>query len=94
MAQEANFTYLIDLINPYLPDAEDISKEETVRLIIKQVSNNQYLPMPASSTLNKYAADGISRTAAKKLLKFINKETASLEEYFSKIGRRSVNLDC
>lgn len=41
MAQEANFTYLIDLINPYLPDAEDISKEETVRLIIKQVSNNQ-----------------------------------------------------
>lgn len=48
--------------------------------------------MPASSTLNKYAADGISRTAAKKLLKFINKETASLEEYFSKIGADQLTL--
>lgn len=92
MAQEANFTYLIDLVNPYLPDAEDTSKEETVRLIIKQASNNQYSPMPASSTLNKYAADGISRTAAKKLLKFINKETSSLEEYFSKIGADQLTL--
>ncbi|MDV2621542.1 HamA C-terminal domain-containing protein [Pediococcus acidilactici] len=92
MAEEANFTYLIDLVNPYLPDAEDTSKEETVRLIIKQASNNQYLPMPASSTLNKYAADGISRSASKKLLKFLNKETSSLEEYFSKIGPDQLTL--
>ena len=48
--------------------------------------------MPASSTLNKYAADGISRTAAKKLLKFINKETSSMKEYFSKIGEDQLTL--
>lgn len=92
MAKEANFSYLINLVNPYLPDAEDTSKEETVRLIIKQASNNQYLPMPASSTLNKHAADGISRAASKKLLKFIDKETSSLEEYFSKIGADQLTL--
>ena len=92
MAKEANFSYLINLVNPYLPDAEDTSKEETVRLIIKQASNNQYLPMPASSTLNKYAADGISRAASTKLLKFIDKETSSLEEYFSKIGADQLTL--
>ena len=48
--------------------------------------------MPASSTLNKYAAEGIFRTAAKKLLRFINKETSSLEEYFRKIGEDQLTL--
>ncbi|MCD7118666.1 DUF1837 domain-containing protein [Limosilactobacillus albertensis] len=86
MAKETNFTYLIDLVNPYLPDAENTSVEETVRLIIKQSSNNRFAPMPSSSTLNAYASGGISRTAAKKILKLTNKETSSLEEYFSKIG--------
>ena len=46
MAKEASFTYLIDLVNPYLPDAEDTSVEETVRLIIKRASNNRFAPIP------------------------------------------------
>ena len=92
MAKEANFTYLIDLINPYLPDAADTSKEETVSLIIEHASDNQYSPMPASSTLNTYATDGISRSASKKLLNLINKETSSLEEYFNKIGADQLTL--
>lgn len=92
MAKEASFTYLIDLVNPYLPDAEDTSAEETVRLIIKRASNNRFAPIPASSTLNTYASGGISRTAAKKILKLTNKETSSLEEYFRKIGADQLTL--
>ena len=92
MAKEANFTYLIDLVNPYLPDAADTSKEETVSLVIEHASDNQYSPMPASSTLNTYATDGISRSASKKLLNLINKETSSLEEYFNKIGADQLTL--
>lgn len=86
MAKEANFTYLIDLVNPYLPDAMNTSKEETVRLIITHASNGQYDRMPVSSTLYDFATKGISRSAAKKILRLTNKETSSLEEYFSKIG--------
>ncbi|WP_240164347.1 DUF1837 domain-containing protein [Limosilactobacillus mucosae] len=86
MVKKANFIYLIDLINPYLPDATGTSKEETVRLIITHASNGKYAPMPAPSTLNGFAATGISRAAAKKILKLTNKETSSLEEYFSQIG--------
>ena len=86
MAKEANFTYLIDLVNPYLPDAMNTSKAETVRLIITHASNGQYDRMPVSSTLYDFATKGISRSAAKKILRLTNKETSSLEEYFSKIG--------
>lgn len=92
MVKEANFIYLIDLVNPYLPDAMNTSKEETVRLIITHASNGQYNPMPASSTLNGFAATGISRSAAKKILKFIDKETSSLEEYFRKIGADQLTM--
>lgn len=66
MVKDANFTFLIDLINPYLLDAEGTSKEETVRLILKYASNGKFDPMPEPSTLYKYAAEGITRTAAKK----------------------------
>lgn len=92
MVKEANFIYLIDLVNPYLPDAMNTSKEETVRLIITHASNGQYDSMPVSSTLNNFAAAGISRTAAKKILKFTNKETSSLEEYFNEIGADQLTL--
>lgn len=92
MAKKANFTYLIDLVNPYLPDAVDTSKEETVRLIITHASNGQYDPMPVSSTLYDFATNGISRSAAKKILRLTNKETSSLEEYFSKIGADQLTL--
>lgn len=92
MVETADFVYLVNVVNPYLPDASNTSKEETVRLIISHATNGKYNPMPSPSSLNEYASNGISRTAARELLRLINKEETSLEEYFSKIGADQLTL--
>ena len=87
----ANFSYLVKLLNPYLPDAIGKSVEETTRLLLQHATNGK-IKKYSPASLNNFAVHGLSRSAAKEVLGFIDKENSPLIDYFDEIGDDQLTL--
>lgn len=87
---EANFVYLTDLVNPYLPDHVGSSIEETVALLIQHATNGKVEYQHTS--LNNFATEGLTPNAAKKILNSIDKEKSSLITYLSEIKEDQLSI--
>lgn len=91
MTQIANFAYIVNLLNPYLMDAKGSSVEETTRLLLNHVTNNQIKDY-SNASVNNFAVNGLTRRVAKSVLGYINKEKSPLSGYLSQIGDDQLTL--
>lgn len=91
MTQIANFAYIVNLLNPYLPDAKGSSVEETTRLLLNHATNNQIKDY-SNASVNNFAVNGLTRRVAKSVLGYINKEKSPLSGYLSQIGDDQLTL--
>ena len=91
MTQIANFAYIVNLLNPYLPDAKGRSVEETTRLLLNHATNNQIKDY-SNASVNNFAVNGLTRRVAKSVLGYINKEKSPLSGYLSQIGDDQLTL--
>ena len=91
MKRVADFPYLVTLLNPYLPDATGTSRAETARLLLEHVTNGQIHDY-SDASINSFVDKGLSRSAARRVLGYIDKSKAQLSEYLSEIGDDQLTL--
>ena len=91
MTRVADFPYLVALLNPYLPDATGTSRAETARLLLEHVTNGQIHDY-SDASINSFVDKGLSRSAARSILGYIDKSKAQLSEYLSEIGDDQLTL--
>lgn len=91
MTQTVNFAYIVNLLNPYLPDAKRNSVEETTRLLLNHATNNQIKDY-SDASVNNFAVNGLTRSVARSVLRYIDKEKSPLSDYLSQIGDDQLTL--